>query len=107
MNAQNFKRRTSKLRIPKDVIEQYEVVKGCGHCQRQHPAPPRSRITGMRATTLGELLCIGHADLTFDKVRYAVLAVVDAMSNSVWVGPQQDKTQQYTFKARFVAMMSS
>eukprot|EP00975_Prorocentrum_lima_P026471 5564147-Prorocentrum_lima.AAC.1 len=67
MNTQNFKRRTSMLKIPKDVLDLYEeVVKGGEQCQKRHPAPPRSRITGMRATEFGELMFIDHVELVVD-----------------------------------------
>eukprot|EP00975_Prorocentrum_lima_P050046 10479052-Prorocentrum_lima.AAC.1 len=74
-----------------------EVVKGCEQRQRRHPSPPRSRITGMRATTLGELLFIDHVDLTYEKKRYAVLVVVDAMSNFVQV---HSKTRRRNRRSR-------
>ena len=50
MNLQNFKARTSMLRIPQKIYDAYEkIVKCCESCQRFHQAPERSRISGMRA----------------------------------------------------------
>ena len=50
LNTQNFKKRTSALKIPKDIIDMWEeVVKECPACQKNAPAPERSRVTGMRA----------------------------------------------------------
>eukprot|EP00975_Prorocentrum_lima_P052017 10893376-Prorocentrum_lima.AAC.1 len=53
----------------------------------------------MRATELGELISIDHAELVVDKEHLSVLVVVDGMSNFVWVGPQKSKTQVETIRA--------
>ena len=56
MSSSNFKKRTSMLKIPKDIYELYdEVVKECASCQKFEQAPMRSRVTGMRATHFGDL----------------------------------------------------
>eukprot|EP00975_Prorocentrum_lima_P052696 11044272-Prorocentrum_lima.AAC.1 len=52
----------------------------------------------MGATEFGDLLLIDHVELVVETERYLVLVVVDGMSNLVWVGPQEDKTQEETIR---------
>ena len=40
-----------------------DVVKKCEACYRNQPAPSRSRITGMRAESFGDLLFIDHGEV--------------------------------------------
>ena len=49
MSTEQFKKRTSALKIPTKIYEEYEkVVKQCDTCQESKIAPSRSRISGMR-----------------------------------------------------------
>ena len=100
MNLENFKRRTSALRLPKEIYDKYEkIVKACESCQRFHKAPERSRISGMRAQNFGSLIFVDHVDLSIDGRLYVVLVVVDAASNLIWAGPQKNKEHPETIAA--------
>ena len=46
----------------------------------------------MRATTPGDLVFVDHVDLAIDGRTYCTLVSVDAASNKIWAGPQEDKT---------------
>ena len=97
MNLENFKRRTSALRLPKEIYDKYEkIVKACESCQRFHKAPERSRISGMRAQNFGSLIFVDHVDLSIDGRLYVVLVIVDAASNLIWAGPQKNKEHPET-----------
>ena len=63
MSAEQFKRRTSALRIPAHIYDRYEsMVKQCDTCQKSKVAPSRSRISGMRSEVFGELTFIDHGE---------------------------------------------
>ena len=97
MNLENFKRRTTNLKIPDDIYRSYgELCRGCEICGKFHPAPERSKVTGMRATQFGDLWFIDHVDVRVANQWYCVLVVVDAMSNLVWAGPQKSKAHEET-----------
>ena len=65
MNPTNFKHRTSKLQIPKEIYDKYETIwKSCPSCQKFQHAPERSRVSGMRAEKFGDLWFIDHVDIT-------------------------------------------
>ena len=56
MKLDAFKKRTSQLQIPKDIYDLYErVVKECEVCSKLTDAPPRSKVSGMRADIFGDL----------------------------------------------------
>ena len=92
MTTENFKRRTTQLKIPKEIYEQYEqIVKSCESCQRWKQAPTRSRVSGMRAVNFGDLIFVDHVDISVDEHVYCVLVVLDAASNLIWAGAQNSK----------------
>jgi len=92
MNTANFKKRVSALQCPDNVFRLYEeVVKACESCAKHIQAPQRSKVTGMRAETAGDLWFIDHVDIGIDGIMYLVLIVVDAASNLVWAGAQKNK----------------
>ena len=98
MTNDNFKKRTSALRIPAHIYEKYDdIVKSCKSCQKYHPAPTRSRVSGMRATKLGDLLFIDHVEIRREGKSWLVLIVTDAASNLMWAGPHPAGTG-YTIK---------
>ena len=63
MSAEQFKRRTSALRIPAHIYDRNEaMVKQCDTCQKSKVAPSRSRISVMRSEVFGELTFIDHGE---------------------------------------------
>ena len=105
MNPDNFRKRTSALQIPHSVYKLYEhVCKNCEACQRNHKAPERSRITGMRANAFGDLWFVDHVDITIQqepqgpKRIYPALIVLDACSNLLWAGSQSSKSADETLR---------
>ena len=61
MKLDAFKKRTSQLQLPKDIYDLYEqVVKECDTCCKLTDAPPRSKVSGMRAEVFGDLVFIDY-----------------------------------------------
>ena len=64
MSPAQFRHRTSSLRLPEEVHDQYkEVVQGCEHCRMKKPPVQRSKISGLRSANFGDLVFIDHADV--------------------------------------------
>ena len=93
MSSKNFRRRTSELNIPEEIYAEYEqVCQECESCQRHKPAPPRSRVTGMRANNFGDLVFIDHFSLVMKGMSYNILIAVDAFTNMIWANCQRHKS---------------
>ena len=79
MSERQFRLRTSELKLSEEVYQKYKkVVEGCEACQKHKPAPARSRISGLRATQLGDLMFIDHGSVKLDGKTYVFLVIVDA-----------------------------
>ena len=64
MKLDGFKKRTSQLRLPKDIYDLYEqVVKECETCSRLTDAPPRSKVSGMRAEVFGDISFVDYGNV--------------------------------------------
>ena len=56
MTLEQFKKRTSALRLPAAIYDLYEqVVKSCDVCLKTMPPPSRSRVSGIRAINFGDI----------------------------------------------------
>ena len=56
-----FKKRTSQLQLPKDIYDFCEkVAKECETCSKLTGAPPRSKVSGMRAEVFGDLIFVDY-----------------------------------------------
>ena len=61
MSTDQFRRRTSALKLPEDIYKQYDaVVKSCDTCQKSKRAPSRAKVSGTRSETFGELTFVDH-----------------------------------------------
>ena len=76
--------------IPKKIYKLYdEVVKNCETCGKTHPAPPRSKVSGLRSESFGDLIFIDHTEFSLIhkvddkeiKQHFLVLILVDGVSN--------------------------
>ena len=82
MTPQSFRHRTSALKLPKEVYDKYlEICKKCEHCQKKHVGPSRSRVSGLRANSFGDLVFIDHCEAKIVEIKYVVLIVVDAATS--------------------------
>ena len=85
MSTEQFKKRTSALKIPAKIYEEYDnVVKQCETCQKSKIAPSRSRISGMRrrSETFGELTFVDHGELAInEKSKLLFLIIYDGTAS--------------------------
>ena len=59
MKLDASKRRTSQLQTPRDIYDLHEqVVKECEVCSKLTDAPPRSKVSGMRAEFFVDLIFV-------------------------------------------------
>ena len=67
MKLDQFKKRTSQLRIPKDIYDLFEkVVKKCDSCSKLRDQPCRSKIPGLRADVVGDLIFVDHGKIKYN-----------------------------------------
>jgi hypothetical protein len=67
MKLDQFKKRTSHLKLPKEIYDLFEkVVKKCDTCSRLKDKPCRSKISGLRAETFGDLIFVDHGEVKFN-----------------------------------------
>ena len=84
MSPAQFRHRTSSLRLPEEAHEQYkEVVQGCEHCRMKKPPLQRSKISGLRADSFGDLIFIDHTDVKIRSETYTVFIIVDGATTFV------------------------
>ena len=85
MSLDQFKRRTSRLEIPKETYELFdEVVKACSGCRGLVKQYPRSKVSGIRADSFGDTVGI---DLCFPTVfgeKRVVFVSVDLATSLVF-----------------------
>ena len=98
MSTEQFKKRTSALKIPAKIYEEYEkVVKQCDTCQKSKIAPSRSRISGMRSETFGELTFVDHGELAInDKSKLLFLIIYDGATSMTTAYVCNGKTEAET-----------
>ena len=85
MSPAQFRRRTSMLGLPGEIYDRYDrIVKSCKICSTSVPSPPRARIAGLRASSFGDLIFVGHAEINYGMNSYLVLLVIDGATNLLW-----------------------
>ena len=85
MSSAQFRRRTSVLGLPGEIYDKYDrIVKGCRVCSTSVPTPPRARIAGLRASSFGDLIFVGHEEIKFGNKAYLALIIIDGASNLLW-----------------------
>ena len=100
MNLNQFRKRTSQLALPEEIYDKYkQVCQGCTVCNKQRPAPSRSRISGIRAENFGDIIFVDHCEINFRKHPIAVLLVMDGASNLLWGHVQRDLSSSETLSA--------
>ena len=70
MSTDQFKRRTSALKLPKEIYERYDLItKQCETCQKAKIAPSRAKVSGIRSEVFGELTFIDHGEVPLSANR--------------------------------------
>ena len=71
------------LGLPGEIYDKYDrIVKSCKVCSTSVPSPPRARIAGLRASSLGDLIFVDHAEIKFGMSQYLVLLIIDGACTS-------------------------
>ena len=95
MSPAQFRRRTSMLGMPGEIYDKYDrVVKSCKVCSTSVPSPPRARIAGLRASSLGDLIFADHAEIKFGTSLYLVLLIIDGATNLSIDEVEQQQTRR-------------
>ena len=77
MPTEQFKKRTTALKVPAKIYEEYDkVAKQCETCQKSKIARSRSRISGMRSETLGELTFVDHGELAINEKSQLLFLII-------------------------------
>ena len=100
MSSTQFRRRTSMLGLPDDIYEKYDrILKGCKVCNTSVPSPPRARISGLRASSFGDLVFVDHAEINLGQKSYLVLLMLDGATNLLWATAQATLDSSETLNA--------
>ncbi|MHC4951460.1 MAG: hypothetical protein ACYTEU_10825 [Planctomycetota bacterium] len=96
MKLDQFKKRTSHLKLPKEIYDLFEkVVKKCDTCSRLKDKPCRSKISGLRAEIFGDLIFVDHGEVKFNpsnddssaEMSYTFFIILDGATNLVSAYP--------------------
>ena len=79
MSTEQFKFRTRALHLPKAIYDLYDKIRAeCEPCQKASIAPSRSKTSGLRAETFGELTFIDHCQVPLGTGEHInVLVILD------------------------------
>ena len=96
MSPTQFRRRTSMLNLPDRIYEKYEEVYKCRVCSMSVAPPPRAKISGIRASVLGDVIFVDHCEIELKKKKYVVLLVLDGATNLLWATAQNSFAKKET-----------
>ena len=67
MSTEQFKRRTSALKLPKGIYNKYDqITKSCDTCSKAKIAPLRAKVSGIRSEVFGELTFVDHGEVSIN-----------------------------------------
>ena len=65
MSTEQFKRRTSALKLPKEIYDKHDqITKSCDTCSKAKIAPSRAKVSGIRSEVFGKLTFIDHGEVS-------------------------------------------
>ena len=77
MTTEQFKRRTSALKLPKEMYDKFDqITKSCDTCSKAKIAPSRAKVSGIRSEVFGELTFIDHGEVSINpqsKLQFLLL----------------------------------
>ena len=77
MSTEQFKRRTSALKLPKKSFEKFDqITKSCDTCSKAKIAPSRAKVSGIRSGVFGELPFLDHGEVSINprsKLQFLLL----------------------------------
>ena len=106
MKTKDFRKRTKYLQLPASIYQLYEKVvrEKCSTCSRIHQAPPRSKVSGLRAEHFGDLIFIDHTEFKLimkdgTSASFLVLVGIDAATNLLFAIGVKDNLTDTTLAA--------
>ena len=88
MSSAQLKKRTTHLDSPRKVHDLYQhVVKTCPFCKSTKPRPDRSRVSGLRADELGDLIFLDHCSTKFGDQTFGFLIILDGATSHLTACP--------------------
>ena len=78
MTTEQFKRRTSALKLPKEIYDKFDqiITKSCDTCSKAKITPSRAKVSGIRSEVFGELTFIDHGEVSINpqsKLQFLLL----------------------------------
>ena len=64
-------------------------------CSMSVAPPPRAKISGIRASVFGDVVCVDHCEIELKK-KYVVLLVLDGATNLLWATAQNSFDKKET-----------
>ena len=88
MSSARFKKRTTHLDIPWNFYDLYQqVVKTCPFCNSVKPRPERSRVSGLRAEEIFDIIFLVHGSSKIGDKSFGVLIVLDGATSHLTAYP--------------------
>ena len=98
MSTEQFKKRTSALKLPKDISDKYEqIAKSCDTCSKAKIAPSRSKVSGIRSEVFAELSFIDHGEVPINPTsKLQFLLIYDGATSLTTAYVVQNRTDSLT-----------
>ena len=98
MSSDQFRKRTSALKIPEEIYQNYDlIVKRCETCQGMKKGPSRPKVFGMRSEVFGDLTFIDHAEVPLnEQYKIMFLIIYDGATQLMTSFPCETKYEDET-----------
>ena len=98
MSSEQFKKRTSALKLPKDIYDKYDqIVKSSDTCSKAKVAPSRAKVSGIRSEVFGELTFIDHREAPINpQSRLQFLLIYDGETSLTTAYVVQNRSDTLT-----------
>ena len=116
MSTEQFKRRTSALKLPKEIYDKYDqITKSSDTCSLAKIAPSRAKVSGIRSEVFGEFTFIDHGKVSVNpqsKLQFLLLYdgatsltiayVVQNRSDTVTISYLQEYFETYQLNPKYI-----
>ena len=100
MSTEQFKRRTSALKLPKEIYDKYDqIAKSCDTCSKAKIAPSRAKVSGIRSEVFGDLTFIDHGEVAINQQsKLQFLLLYDGATSLTTAYVVQNRADQLTIQ---------
>ena len=116
MTTEQFKRRTSALKLPKEIYDKFDqITKSCDTCSTARITPSRAKVSGIRSEVFGELTFIDHGEVPINpqsKLQFLLMYdgatslstafVVQNRSDTVTISHLQEYFETYQLNPKYI-----